>query len=349
MDDNGYIYVLMNPSMPNLVKIGKTTRNSEERAKELSSTTGVPTPFVVAYDDYFKSCSEAELHIHSTLEHQGYRVSISREFFEIPIKDAIDAVVKAKKYFGEFNQNDSESNFEDDENTEPWLDILAIAENYYYGMGDYIQDYHDAIKYYLKAIKLGYKQGYYDIAMIYELDLEDQKKSFEYYKKGIDHGCIECYSGIGQYYSYKDVHKAQKSYELYMKNQPEEDLTYINICQYLMLSIRTIAIDGEQKDIKYFEKTLQYKDEILKYFSEYNNRFLMHNYNSFYDLPKPIQEDMIIEYEKHNSTGYITASFSATFHLGKDFLDYLKLIYLKDYIPPNDFDGFLFENEFLEI
>ena len=32
--DNGYVYVLMNPQMENLVKIGKTTRTPAERAKE---------------------------------------------------------------------------------------------------------------------------------------------------------------------------------------------------------------------------------------------------------------------------------------------------------------------------
>ena len=35
MSDNGYVYVLMNPSLQNMVKIGKTTREPEERAKEL--------------------------------------------------------------------------------------------------------------------------------------------------------------------------------------------------------------------------------------------------------------------------------------------------------------------------
>lgn len=237
----------------------------------------------------------------------------------------------------------------DNEAIEPWADILDKAVGYHYGIGDYIQDYQYAIKYYLKAIKLGYKTGYQDIGSIYEFDLEDTEKAFEYYRKGIDDGCIECYSEVGQYYMYKDLNKSQKSYELYMKYTSEEDLIYISICQYLMLSIRTIVIDGSQEDIKYFEKTLQYKDKILKYFSEHDNMFLMHTYKSFYDLPVPIQEDMIMEYKKHNSSGYITASFSATFNLGKDFLDYLKLIYLKGYISPNDFDGFLFENNFLEI
>ncbi len=47
MSGNGYVYVLMNSSMRGLVKIGKTEREPEERAKELSASTGVPTPFMV--------------------------------------------------------------------------------------------------------------------------------------------------------------------------------------------------------------------------------------------------------------------------------------------------------------
>ena len=43
MSNSGYIYVLINNSMENLVKVGKTSRDAESRAKELSSVTGVPT------------------------------------------------------------------------------------------------------------------------------------------------------------------------------------------------------------------------------------------------------------------------------------------------------------------
>ncbi|PIY04238.1 MAG: hypothetical protein COZ20_06175 [Gallionellales bacterium CG_4_10_14_3_um_filter_54_96] len=50
MGSSGYVYVLLNQSLPGCVKIGKTTRDTATRAAELSSATGVPTPFMVAYD-----------------------------------------------------------------------------------------------------------------------------------------------------------------------------------------------------------------------------------------------------------------------------------------------------------
>jgi hypothetical protein len=53
VNDSGFIYVLINVSMDGLVKIGKTQRDPEKRAIELSSATGVPTPFIVAFEAFF--------------------------------------------------------------------------------------------------------------------------------------------------------------------------------------------------------------------------------------------------------------------------------------------------------
>lgn len=43
----GWVYVLENESMPGVYKIGMTTSTPEKRAKDISSSTGVPTPFIV--------------------------------------------------------------------------------------------------------------------------------------------------------------------------------------------------------------------------------------------------------------------------------------------------------------
>lgn len=88
----GYIYVMTNSSIDGQVKIGKTTRDPYERAKELSSATGVPTPFVVVFYKPFKDCHFAEKIIHQYLEKKGYRVSGNREFFSMTTTEAIDVV-----------------------------------------------------------------------------------------------------------------------------------------------------------------------------------------------------------------------------------------------------------------
>src|SRR5581483_11866894 len=58
--DNGYVYVLSNATMPGLLKIGKTTRSSDERARELSRSTSVPSRFVVEYEIFSPAASELE-------------------------------------------------------------------------------------------------------------------------------------------------------------------------------------------------------------------------------------------------------------------------------------------------
>lgn len=85
----GKVYALINPSMPGLVKIGKTTRNSERRAGELD-TTGVPTPFTVLYEADVVDCHEAERQVHAALA--SFRVSGRREFFRVEPRHAVAAL-----------------------------------------------------------------------------------------------------------------------------------------------------------------------------------------------------------------------------------------------------------------
>jgi hypothetical protein len=73
--------------MPKLVKIGMTTKSADLRAEELSGPTGVPSSFVVAYEAPVKNCQRAEALIHERLAQ--VRWNESREFFEIPLRDAI--------------------------------------------------------------------------------------------------------------------------------------------------------------------------------------------------------------------------------------------------------------------
>jgi len=86
----GYVYVLFNPSFLDLVKVGRTTRSSEERAAEISRPTGVPSPYIVAYEAFSNDCETLEAQVHASLE--PYRVTKQREFFRIPLKETIAIV-----------------------------------------------------------------------------------------------------------------------------------------------------------------------------------------------------------------------------------------------------------------
>lgn len=92
------IYIMSNPSIPGLLKIGYTGKPVEDRCKELSKATGVPVPFKVEYILRLHGRGlECEGEIHKFLEHK--RNSSRREFFDITLSEAIDAVNKiGEKY-----------------------------------------------------------------------------------------------------------------------------------------------------------------------------------------------------------------------------------------------------------
>lgn len=82
----GYVYILKNPSMPGLLKIGKTTRSVAQRCNELF-VTGVPTPFEVVAEMCAPDCGELERYVHKAL--QEFRVSECREFFAVDTAHAV--------------------------------------------------------------------------------------------------------------------------------------------------------------------------------------------------------------------------------------------------------------------
>ena len=86
----GWIYMMSNPSLQGMVKIGVTTTSPEQRCKELSSSTSIPTPFelVVAY--HVDTPYEVERSVHERLNH--LRVSQNREFFNATKEDLINAM-----------------------------------------------------------------------------------------------------------------------------------------------------------------------------------------------------------------------------------------------------------------
>jgi hypothetical protein len=84
----GIVYLLTNPVMPGLVKIGMTTREDmDARMKELYST-GVPVPFVCQFACKVKKadCVRIEKALHKAFNPQ--RINANREFFRIQVEQA---------------------------------------------------------------------------------------------------------------------------------------------------------------------------------------------------------------------------------------------------------------------
>ncbi len=74
------IYILTNPAIPNLVKIGRT-EDLERRVRDLSSHSAVPIPFEIYY-----ACTVSDANIVERRIHEGFsdhRVNKKREFFQI--------------------------------------------------------------------------------------------------------------------------------------------------------------------------------------------------------------------------------------------------------------------------
>lgn len=92
----GYLYLLMNPSMPGLIKIGKTTRTADQRLKELGAATGVPTPFALVFEVWVHDCHRAEKYVHDLLSEN--RVAGNREFFNVASTVAIKIMMDAEVY-----------------------------------------------------------------------------------------------------------------------------------------------------------------------------------------------------------------------------------------------------------
>ncbi len=84
----GIVYLLTNPVMPGLVKIGMTAQEDiDKRMKELY-TTGVPVPFECQFACKVKKadCLKIEKALHTAFEPQ--RVNANREFFRIQVSQA---------------------------------------------------------------------------------------------------------------------------------------------------------------------------------------------------------------------------------------------------------------------
>ena len=82
----GIVYVLTNPAMPRMVKIGRTGKGIDDRLSGLY-TTGVPLPFECEYAARVKDQNEVESAFH--LAFGPYRVNPRREFFNIEPEQAI--------------------------------------------------------------------------------------------------------------------------------------------------------------------------------------------------------------------------------------------------------------------
>ena len=86
----GYIYLAVNPSLEETVKIGASVHNPLDRMAQLSASTSIPTSFTLAYSRRVNQPFAVEAALHR--EFDAYRTSDSREFFRVPLHKIISAL-----------------------------------------------------------------------------------------------------------------------------------------------------------------------------------------------------------------------------------------------------------------
>lgn len=88
-----WVYVLTNPTMPGLCKIGFTKNKPSERVKQINAATGVALDFVVEWAFPCFNAHDVEKQVHHYLEENGFRVNKHKEFFNVTV-DQAKAVVE---------------------------------------------------------------------------------------------------------------------------------------------------------------------------------------------------------------------------------------------------------------
>ena len=88
---HGYVYILSNPAMPSLLKIGFTSDSVIYRVSQLTSATGVPAPFVLeaCFPSHTPKIHERQIHEHLS----KYRSHDDREFFKVGLDEAVTVAV----------------------------------------------------------------------------------------------------------------------------------------------------------------------------------------------------------------------------------------------------------------
>jgi hypothetical protein len=92
----GFVYVMINLTMPGLVKLGATARTSRDRARKLRGT-GVPDEFVVVYDELVTDHAKVEGRLHERF--REHRLRSDREFFRMPIREAVRGLIEESAGF----------------------------------------------------------------------------------------------------------------------------------------------------------------------------------------------------------------------------------------------------------
>lgn len=188
----GYIYVLINPAMPGLSKVGKTTRLPTERLLELSAPSGVPSPFILAYQQPVADCHTAEIWVHRELERGGYRLTERREFFQAPLHVIVQVVSQAADLASPVNDDEPVLSIQSPGAAKVSSELYELGMQYIEGTDSVLRDCGKGLKIVEQSAEMGHTWACSQIGSIYSYGLhgarKDSSKALGFFKKSVANG-----------------------------------------------------------------------------------------------------------------------------------------------------------------
>jgi hypothetical protein len=282
----GYIYILASSAHRDLVKIGKTKRDPQERANELSSATGVPVPFILIWHEAVGDVDAAESFVHLELESIGARPSGKREFFNLTPNDAVRRLqgMTLPDKFPVLQTSDIALPIEVSD-LPPGLSAHTKALSYAYGIGGEMKNEVTAEKYFKLAVSLNWLPTYRAFSSFYGSKnslLYSRRRAFQFALAGAEKGDPQCIQQIAELYA-QDANEtefklySQEYFDFFCKPDMHETATYLadkymlnlfddlgnHIFYYLTTCLfNGWTIDGHAVFIALFDQTMKYSYEV---------------------------------------------------------------------------------------
>jgi len=242
--EEGWVYVLVNSSVPGMAKVGRTTRAPAERAVELSST-GVATPFIVAYQLYLTDCHAGERAVHAELDRRGLRVAPNREFFRGAASEIIDVVLQAGEALGGPKPPDKALR-----RAENAAALLAAGDRALHGTGDTLQDTGEALRCYKLAIARGSAEACERLGSVFvQLYATSRtsvvrKRALTALKEGARRGNLFCYPALAELFAL-DNHRDnfQKAWRLFFTLAPAGGAAMAQACCRYIAQCQTLSAE----------------------------------------------------------------------------------------------------------
>ncbi len=88
-----FVYILVNPLHPNVVKIGHTHNQTVmQRVNQINASSGVLVPYEAKYQYWCYDSETLEKEVHAHLQAKGLRINRKREGFVISVEEAAQVI-----------------------------------------------------------------------------------------------------------------------------------------------------------------------------------------------------------------------------------------------------------------